>query len=116
MSDWCYDVAIGSSDGLKASDLTFALRDVNGSAVNLTPGTPAIQLVSGNGTSLGSYSFTTSSWTSGGRTPLSTTQTVVLDLGCAVSGSNRCSPVPVGEVFVALAVAGFTGQVQVTLT
>ncbi|HEV2449028.1 MAG TPA: archaellin/type IV pilin N-terminal domain-containing protein [Thermoplasmata archaeon] len=116
ISDWCDNLPVGSAGGgITASSLNFAIRDANGNPVSFTHGTPSIQLESSSGTSLGTYSFTTGTWTVGGTTSLSTTQTLVLDTGCTVSGANLCSPIPTGEVLVALGVGSYSGQVQVTL-
>jgi flagellin-like protein len=117
ISDWCDNLPVGSAGGgITAASLNFAIRDVNGNPVSFTHGTPAIQLESGTTAgSLATYSFATGTWTAGGTTPLSTSQIIVLDTGCAVSGANLCSPLPTGEVLVALGVGSYSGQVQVTL-
>jgi archaeal type IV pilus assembly protein PilA len=116
VSDWCDNLPVGSAGGgITASSLNFAIRDVNGNPVSFTHGTPSIQLESASGTSVGTYSFATASWTAGGTTSLSTSQIIVLDTGCTVSGADLCSPIPTGEVLVALGVGSYSGQVQVTL-
>jgi flagellin-like protein len=116
ISDWCDNLPVGSAGGgISAASLNFAIRDASGTPVSFTHGTPAIQLESASGTSIATYSFTTSTWTVGGTTPLSTTQTIVLDTGCTISGANVCSPIPTGLVLYALGVGSYSGAVQVTL-
>jgi flagellin-like protein len=116
ISDWCDNLPVGSAGGgITASSLSFAIRDSSGNPVSFSSGTPSIQLESASGASIGTYSFTTATWTSGGTISLSTTQTLVLDTGCTVSGASLCSPIPTGEVLVALGVGSYSGQVQVTL-
>lgn len=109
---WCYNLLIGSAGGgITASSLNFALRDVNGNPVSFG-GTPSVHLVSVSGTTLGVYNFTGNSWSSGGSTGLSTTQSLVLDLGCT---TGACSPVPTGDIVVALGVGSYSGQVTATM-
>ncbi|HEV2449544.1 MAG TPA: hypothetical protein VGU43_03930 [Thermoplasmata archaeon] len=115
-SDWCDDLPIQSAGGgVTASNLEFVVRDPQGNPVHFSVGSPTLRIESLAGTSLATYSFAMMSWTSGGATGLSTTQTLVLDLGCTVSGPNLCSPMPTGDLLVALGVGQFTGEVQAAL-
>lgn len=116
VSDWCDDIPVQSvGGGVVASDLEFVVRDPSGSPVHFTVGSPTLRIESLTGSSLATYSFASTSWTSGGSTALSTTQSFVLDLGCTVSGANTCSPTPTGELLVALGVGAYTGQVEARL-
>jgi flagellin-like protein len=116
ISDYCENLPVGSAGGgITAAALSFSIRDSSGNVIAFTHGTPSVQLESAGGASLATYSFTSQSWTSGGTTGLSTTQTLVLDTGCTVSGANVCSPSVTGLVMLALGVGSYSGSVQVTL-
>ncbi|MCI4346536.1 MAG: type IV pilin [Thermoplasmata archaeon] len=117
VSDWCDNLPVGSAGGgISAGSLSFSIRDSSGNILSTTNGKPTqIILESAGGATLGTYSFSSASWTSGGTIGLATTQTLVLDTGCAISGANACSTPITGLVLLALGVGSYSGSVQVTL-
>ncbi len=96
----CYSLEIASAAGLTTSDMNFALRTSGGAATAFVTGT-TITLVGLSGSSLATYSITTSSWSSGSTT-IAAGDTIVVY--APTSGY-------LGDSFVAVGVGGFSGTV-----
>lgn len=115
-SDTCYAFPIvKAGTGLRAQALAFAIRDSLGNPVSFTHGSPDVRIEAASGASLGAYTFSAGQWTSGGTTGLSSTQALVLDLGCTTSGIYACSPSPTGLYLVVLGAESYTGEFEVAL-
>ncbi|MCI4346535.1 MAG: type IV pilin [Thermoplasmata archaeon] len=110
--DQCYNIQVGSAGGgITAASLNFVVRDSAGNTLSYAG--DKVTLISSTPTVLATYTISTGVWTGTPTTGLSTTQLLVLDLGCAV---GACAPNPTGTVIVALGVGSYSGATTQTLT
>jgi hypothetical protein len=117
-SDWCDSIPIESvGGGLHADELAFLVETSVGTPVVFSGAAalPMVAVESLTGSIVAEFSLATSSWVLGSTLLLSTTQTLILDLGCTVSGSHSCNPTPTGLVLVAEGVGAVSGSVSTTL-
>ncbi|MCI4363151.1 MAG: hypothetical protein L3K13_02465 [Thermoplasmata archaeon] len=117
-SDWCYLISIeAAGGGLRAEELAFQVETSTGAPVVFAGAgaLPTVVIESITGSLVAEYSLASSSWVLGGSLLLSTTQTMVLDLGCTVSGTHACNPTPTGLDLVVVGVGAISGSVTVTL-
>jgi hypothetical protein len=117
-SDWCDAIPVGAAGGgLRADELDFQVETGTGIPVTFSGAAalPTLTIMSATGSMAAEYSLATSSWVSGGSVLFSTTETLILDLGCTVTGTHACNPTPTGLDLVAEGVGAVSGSVSVTL-
>jgi flagellin-like protein len=112
--DECYNILVGSAGGgITAAGINFVIRDSSGNTVPALSATAKVTLISATPAVIATYTVTTGLWAGTPTTGLTTTQTLVLDLGCTPAA---CSPNPTGLVLVALGVGSYSGSTSTTLT
>ncbi|MCI4362734.1 MAG: type IV pilin [Thermoplasmata archaeon] len=110
--DQCYNMQVGSAGGgITAAGLNFVVRDASGNTLSYAGA--KVTLISSTPTVLATYTISTGLWAGTPSTGLSTTQILVLDMGCTPAA---CAPNPTGVVIVALGVGSYSGQTTATLT
>ncbi|MCI4335217.1 MAG: type IV pilin [Thermoplasmata archaeon] len=110
--DQCYNVIVGSAGGgVTAAALNFVIHDSAGNPQAFAGA--KVTLISSSSVVLATYTISTATWAGTPTTVLSTTQIMVLDMGCA---SGSCAPNPTGYLLVGLGVGSYSGSVQATLT
>ncbi len=102
-----YVFSIASASGVTAGDIGFSLRTSSGTSVSAAP---IVTLWSLTGTTFSAKWVTDGSGPStGGSSPLNSTDTIVVDLGAVGSISG------LGDSFEAVAIASYAGTVSIAL-
>ncbi len=111
----CYSIEIASaSSGIQANALGFSLRTTAGAAAPFQTGAKVTLVsVSGGTLAVWTYGATSSSWTSGGTTPLVSGETLVID-NAAVAGGAPGGSGLYGYTVVAVGQGSFQGEVATT--
>ena len=100
----CYSVAIASAGGgIQNTALNFQVKTPTGTYLAIT----SVTVLSITGTSVAVYTGSTNSWSA--TVTLSSTQTLVIDLGLFTANPTS------GDTLAALGVGSYSGQVTTTL-
>jgi flagellin-like protein len=86
-ANWWYNFSIqAAGGGVVANNLNFQVQTATGGIV--APGGATINVLSLSGTSVAAYTLSSGTWTAGGTTPLSSSQTISLNFGSSISGDT----------------------------